>query len=108
LDLFIGGRSILKDFDIILVQEVVAPPYDGNYPDGTNYNPDEQVTDFSVKCKMKELILSSEDSCPGDVNHINSSATEWWVAFPMDFWMRTEQIMSSMIEYHMHLPLILL
>jgi endonuclease/exonuclease/phosphatase family metal-dependent hydrolase len=75
--------EILKDFDIVVVQEVLAPPYDGTFPDGTNYDPDEQVTDFFDKMQNNgfEFILSPEDTGPGATNHKNSNATEWWAAF---------------------------
>jgi len=38
--------SILKDYDIIVVQEVVAPPVNGNYPNGDPYKPDVESKEF--------------------------------------------------------------
>jgi endonuclease/exonuclease/phosphatase family metal-dependent hydrolase len=75
--------KILKDFDIVMIQEVLAPPYEGTYPDGTNYTPDEQITEFFDKMKEDgfDFVLSPEDTGPEGVNHKNSNATEWWVAF---------------------------
>ncbi len=75
--------KILKDFDIVVIQEVLAPPYKGTYPDGTNYNPDKRVTGFFDKMSAEgfDYVLSPEDTGPGKENHKNSNATEWWVTF---------------------------
>lgn len=38
--------DILKPYDIVVVQELVAPPYKGKFPNGDAYKPDKVVTEF--------------------------------------------------------------
>jgi hypothetical protein len=66
-----------------VVQELLAPPFSGTFPDGEKFKPNAQSAAF-----FKEMInngfkyvLSEEDTGPGEEIHKNSSATEWWVAF---------------------------
>lgn len=75
--------SILKLFDIVVVQELLAPPVDGNYPDGTPYTKDPEAAAFFKAMSESGFIykLSEEDTGTGDKIHLASSATEWWVAF---------------------------
>jgi len=75
--------TILHNFDIVLVQELVAPPFDGTFPDGTPFRPDQEAAQFfNLMSTMGfEHQLSLEDTGTGQNNHNNSSATEWWVAF---------------------------
>ena len=75
--------TILEDYDIVIVQELIAPPYLITYPDGTLTEPEEKARAF-----FEEMIdrgfsywLSEEDTGPGDTIHSNSTRTEWWVAF---------------------------
>ncbi len=75
--------SIVDPFDIVVVQEVVSPPYPGDFPDGAPFKPDPDSTAFFDE--MRDLgfafVLSEEDSGPGDTIHRNGSTTEWFVAF---------------------------
>lgn len=75
--------AILKDYDIVVIQELVAPPIAGTYPDDTAYTADADSAEFFEA--MDELgfsyKLSEEDTGTNDEIHKNSSATEWWVAF---------------------------
>jgi len=75
--------SILKVYDIIVIQELVAPPIAGAYPDGETYTADPESAEFFGA--MEELgfsyKLSEEDTGTSDEIHKSSSATEWWVAF---------------------------
>ena len=75
--------TILKDFDIVVVQELVAPPFKGKFPDNTNFKPDkESAAFFNAMISFGfEYILSVEDTGTGEASHINRSATEWWVVF---------------------------
>ena len=75
--------TILKDFDIVVVQELIVPPFTGKFPDGSNFKPDEQAAEFFNKMINDgfEFKLSPEDTGPGTENHNNSSTTEWWVVF---------------------------
>ena len=74
---------LVAGFDIVVIQELVAPPYPGTFPDGTPYNPDPEAAQFFDA--MREFgfnfIMSEEDTGSGDNLHINSSSTEWWVVF---------------------------
>lgn len=75
--------NILKDYDIVVVQELVAPPIAGTYPDGEAFTADTESAEFFEA--MEELgfayKLSEEDTGTNDEIHMITSATEWWVAF---------------------------
>ena len=75
--------DILKDYDIVVVQELVAPPYDGIYPDGESYTGDTEAAEFfdAMQDHGFSYWLSEEDTGTGDDIHKKSSATEWFVSF---------------------------
>ncbi len=75
--------DVLKVYDIVVVQELVAPPYDGIYPDGELFKPDDESKAFfdAMSANGFQYILSDEDTGTNDEIHINTSATEWWVTF---------------------------
>jgi len=75
--------KILKDYDIVVVQELVASPVEGTYPDGKPYSADHEAALFFQCMKQKgfSYILSEEDTGPGEKNHSASNSTEWWVVF---------------------------
>ena len=75
--------DVVQHYDIVLVQELVAPPYSGTFPDGTSYRPDPEAAEFfdAMTGHGFAYWLSEEDTGPGDQHHVNSAATEWWVAF---------------------------
>lgn len=75
--------SILEGFDVVVVQELVAPPYAGQFPDGSAYVPDPQSREFFdlMTASGFAFVLSEEDTGTGDRIHLNSTATEWWVTF---------------------------
>jgi len=75
--------KILKDYDIIVVQEIVAPPVSGTYPDGVSYNADPESAQFLQQMENEgfSYLLSEEDTGTGDSIHLASTATEWWIAF---------------------------
>lgn len=75
--------DILKEHDIVVIQELVSPPYTGVYPDSSDFKPDEQSAEFFDEMKNNgfQYVLSEEDTGTGDKNHLNSFATEWWVTF---------------------------
>lgn len=77
---------ILRDYDIVVVQELISPPYEGNFPDGSAFNPDDDSAEFfdAMTALGFEYALSSEDTGSGDTNHSNGSGTEWWVVFYKD------------------------
>lgn len=75
--------QILKGYDIVVIQELVAPPIDGFYPDGEPYSADPEALAFVQAMLNKGFgyILSEEDTGTGDKIHTSSSATEWWITF---------------------------
>ncbi len=54
-------------------------------PDGTvaPYKPHPQAATFfeAMRSRGFSWTMSEEDTCTGDQIHVNSNATEWWVAF---------------------------
>jgi endonuclease/exonuclease/phosphatase family metal-dependent hydrolase len=75
--------SILREHDIVVIQELVAPPFPGRFPSGEFYKPSATAAEFFNEMKSLGFVyaISEEDTGTGDVIHLNSSATEWWVAF---------------------------
>ncbi len=75
--------SILQIYDIVVIQELVAPPYALSYPDGTDAHPDDEARDFfdEMIAQGFSYWLSEEDTGPGERNHRNTTGTEWWVVF---------------------------
>jgi hypothetical protein len=66
-----------------VVQELIAPPYAGTYPNGDPFKPDKEAAAFfsAMGARGFHYKLSAEDTGPGEKNHLNSTATEWFVAF---------------------------
>lgn len=75
--------DILKPYDIVAIQELVAPPYDGAFPDGEPYSGDAEAAEFfdAMQALGFEFLLSEEDTGTGEENRKNSTATEWFVTF---------------------------
>lgn len=75
--------DILKGYDLVLIQELVSPPVDGIYPDGTTYSADPEAAAFvnAMTDNGFSYILSNEDTGTNQEIHLNSSATEWFIAF---------------------------
>jgi len=75
--------SLLKDYNIVVIQELVAPPYAMDFPDGTPVKPDAEAAEFFNEMATHgfSYLLSEEDTGTNDKIHINTTATEWWVAF---------------------------
>ncbi|MCH6256813.1 hypothetical protein MLD52_09665 [Puniceicoccaceae bacterium K14] len=74
---------LVRDYDIVVVQELVAPPVDGIYPDGNPFNAGAQSKEYfdAMASFGFEYHLSDEDTGTNDAIHKNSTATEWWVVF---------------------------
>jgi endonuclease/exonuclease/phosphatase family metal-dependent hydrolase len=74
---------ILRDFDVVVVQELASPPFEGKFPDGSDFKPDKEAAEFfqAMNALGFEYELSEEDTGPGPNNHTNRSTTEWWVVF---------------------------
>ncbi|HKQ48638.1 MAG TPA: endonuclease/exonuclease/phosphatase family protein [Phycisphaerae bacterium] len=75
--------EVVRDHDIVVVQEIIAPPFPGKFPDGTAFEPDPQTGAFfgAMTSLGFDYWLSEEDTGTGDDNHDNGPATEWWAAF---------------------------
>jgi len=75
--------SVVKDCDIVAVQELVAPPNKMKFPDGTDVKPDKEAAEYFAAMAQHGFTywLSEEDTGTGEKNHINSSSTEWYVTF---------------------------
>ncbi len=75
--------DFLKFYDIVVVQELVAPPYAGAYPNGEPYKGDKESAEFfdAMKTHGFSYLLSEEDTGTGDEIHQNGTATEWFVTF---------------------------
>lgn len=74
---------ILEPFDVVVVQELVAPPFAGTFPDGTPFKPDGESAEFfeAMRACGFDYKLSEEDTGKGETNHKNSTATEWYAVF---------------------------
>lgn len=75
--------ALVASYDIVVLQELVAPPFEGTFPDGTSYRPDLESQQFfdAMTSKGFDFILSEEDTGTNDRIHVNSAGTEWWVVF---------------------------
>jgi len=75
--------SLLKDYDIVVIQELVAPPYAMDFPDGTPVKSDAEAAEFFDEMTTHgfSYFLSEEDTGTNEEIHINTTATERWVAF---------------------------
>lgn len=75
--------DVVENCDIVAVQELVSPPYEATFPDGTDVRPDPQAAEFfdEMKARDFEFWLSEEDTGTGNSIHRNGSSTEWWVTF---------------------------
>ena len=93
-----GLVDLVKACDVVVIQELVAPPdftkvgmpvnwpedRGMRYPNGDPLRFDDGATQFFSamrKVGFDKFMLSEEDTGPGDRNHKNSAATEWFVAF---------------------------
>ena len=75
--------KILEDYDIVVIQELIAPPCEGKYPDNTEYKADAESKEFFDEMKSLGFkhVLSEEDTGTGDDIHKSGPATEWWGCF---------------------------
>lgn len=76
--------DMLADYDLVLVQELVAPPYAGRYPDGSPFTPDPEAAAFfdEMRARGFSYVVSPEDTGASQTTrHDNGPATEWFVAF---------------------------
>lgn len=75
--------GLLKDYDIVVVQELIAPPIKGTFPNGDPFKADKEAKEFFDEMEKLgfEYRLSEEDTGTGDTIHSNGTGTEWWVTF---------------------------
>lgn len=88
--------KILKPFDIVVIQELVAPPFPGKFPDNIPFKVDEESKAFYTEMKKQGFAcwLSTEDTGPTN-NHINSTASEWWIIF-----YKTAKVRGDSTRFH--------
>jgi hypothetical protein len=74
--------KILIPYDIVVIQELVAPPIKGNFTDNSPYKIDEESKAFLEEMKKTgfDFWLSTDDTGPTK-NQTNSTASEWWIVF---------------------------
>jgi len=74
--------DVVKDHDIVVVQEMVAAAVDGLYPDKTAYKADKESGAFVAEMTKRGFSywLSEEDTGPTK-NHTPTTASEWWIVF---------------------------
>lgn len=75
--------QLLDDCHIAVIQELVAPPSPGHFPNGKPRKPDPEAAEFfaAMDALGFDHVLSEEDTGTSDRIHVNGSSTEWWVAF---------------------------
>jgi hypothetical protein len=88
--------DVVKNNDIVVIEELIAPPFEGRFPNGTPFKPDPEAAAFfkAMAAQGFGYVLSEEDTGKGSVNHLNSTATEWWVVF----------FKSNRVDYAVDLP----
>ena len=74
--------SSIKTYDIVVIQEMVAPPNNGTYSDKTPYKIDLESAGFTHEMQLNgfKYWLSTDDTGPTK-NQTASAASEWWIIF---------------------------
>ena len=81
------GRAlahVLANYDIVVIQGIVAPPYEGTFPNGDPYEPVAEVAEFFGEMTGRwgyALLLSAEDTGRRLLHHSNAPWTEWATLF---------------------------
>ena len=75
--------DLLKSCDVVVIQELVAPPFPGTFPNGDPFKADSDSGAFfgAMMSLGFDYLLSEEDTGTKPKIHVNSAATEWYVAF---------------------------
>ena len=75
--------QLVKKYDMVVVQELVAPPDNGQYCDGKAYRGDPEADAFfdAMSAQGFDYSLSCEDTGRGENIHKAGSSTEWSVIF---------------------------
>ncbi len=75
---------VLANYDIVVIQGIVAPPYGGTFPNGEPLQPEARVAEFFDEMTLRwgyAYVLSEEDTGKRLLNHSNESWTEWYAVF---------------------------
>jgi hypothetical protein len=75
---------VLGNYDVVVIQGIVAPPYEGAFPNGDPYQPNGKVGEFFDEMTSRHgfgYVLSEEDTGKRLINHTNEAWTEWFVVF---------------------------
>ncbi len=77
---------LLAPFDLVVVQDLAAPPYPGSFINDEPYRPEIAATAFfdAMKAQGFSPIVAPEDTGPGDRLQLNSSLTAWPAFFLKD------------------------
>ena len=77
--------NVVKDYDIVVIQELVATPVKIEFPEKT-LNQDSESAEFfkAMENLGFKYWMSEEDTGTGDKNHYNSNRTEFFVTFYKD------------------------
>jgi hypothetical protein len=76
--------ALVGNYDIVVIQEMVAPPKAGNYPDSSPFEADADSQAFleAMNAHGFKNVLSIEDT--GSEIHTDATAPEWFIAFYKD------------------------
>lgn len=78
----IANMLIDNNRDLVVVQELVSPPYDIRIGEKLIKGDKQSKEFFDAMTEVGyDYVLSEEDTGTGDKIHTNSSATEWFVGF---------------------------
>lgn len=74
--------DLLKSSTVVCIEELVAPPVNGHYPNGIAYKADPESTVFHQRMIANGFTwwLSDEDTGPKS-HHTASNASEWWIVY---------------------------
>ncbi|WP_432454824.1 hypothetical protein ACRRS0_05050 [Agarivorans sp. QJM3NY_29] len=75
--------AFLSPYDMVIIQELVSAPYEGQYPNDELYGSDKEAGEFFDEMLGQgfEYWLSEEDTGTNDVIHTRTTSTEWFVTF---------------------------
>ena len=67
--------EVINNYDIVVVQELVAPPFTGSYPNGDSYKADSEAAVFFEEMTSRgfSYVLSEEDTGTGSKIHLIST-----------------------------------
>jgi endonuclease/exonuclease/phosphatase family metal-dependent hydrolase len=89
--------DLMLTYDLVIVQELVAPPFDGVYPNGEKYDGDaESAVFFDLMYDNGFRFFLSNEDTGKNKNHSGSSQSEWFVVFYRDGVLRVD---SSRCEF---------